>query len=370
MEFYYILYWSFFASIIGELLPLKQKKNIMMIWCVIFIFIGGLRWRIGGDWDQYYDHFLFSKWSNIFSYDRYGNGVEKLEPGFVFVNVLVKTFFKHFFVYNILLCSFIQITYYKFSNYFFPKHPLLCYCFLMILASNIFPVRAGLAIGIAFWCWRYIKERNLKKYLLIVFAAFMIHNQAIVLLPAYFLGYIKLERKWLLILYPIIAIFAFRFQDYFASLTMMFGGSIAEKAQRYTEGETEGFSNTVNYAGWILNYIFLNIYLFVRKADNKEDDYFYNTLINGVMIYNTIFMVFATGMGDLARLASQYFPSQCLLFINSILFFFKYEKGKYTKYAIMFFIAYLLYRLPSLWSGYYFKDTCVPYKTIFDYHLV
>lgn len=27
MDFYYILYWSFFASTIGELLPLKQKKN-------------------------------------------------------------------------------------------------------------------------------------------------------------------------------------------------------------------------------------------------------------------------------------------------------------------------------------------------------
>lgn len=370
MEFYYILYWSFFASIIGELLPLKQKKIIMMIWCVIFIFIGGLRWRIGGDWDQYYDHFLFSKWSNIFSYDRYGNGVEKLEPGFVFVNVLVKTLFKHFFVYNILLCSFIQITYYKFSNYFFPRHPLLCYCFLMILASNIFPVRAGFAIGIAFWCWRYIKERNLRKYLMIVFCAFVIHNQAIILFPAYFLGYIKLDRKWLLILYPIIAIFAFRFQEFFASLVMMFGGSIVEKARGYTEGETEGFSNTVNYAGWILNYIYLNIYLFIRKVDNKENDYFYNTLINGVMIYNTIFMVFATGMGDLARLSSQYFPSQCLLFINSTLFFFKYKKGKYKNYAIIFFLVYLGYRLSGQCSGYYFKDTCVPYKTIFDYHLV
>lgn len=370
MEFYYILNYSIFASLFGELLPLKQKKIIMFIWCIIIILIGGLRWRIGGDWDQYYDHFLFSKWSNIFSYDRYGNGVEKLEPGFVFVNVLVKTLFKYFYIYNILVCSFIQITYYKFSNYFFPKHPLLCYCFLMILAGNIFPVRAGLAIGIAFWGWKYIKEQNLKKYLLIVFTAFMIHNQAIILFPAYFLGRIKIRTKVLLILYPLIAIFAFRFQDFFASLTMMFGGSIAEKAQRYTEGETEGFSNAVNYAGWILNYFFLNVFLFIRREDGKENDFFYNTLINAVMIYNTIFMVFATGMGDLARLASQYFPSQCLLFLNSILFFCKYKGGKFKTYAVLFLLAYLLYRIPALWSGYFFKDTCVPYKTIFDYHLV
>ncbi len=370
MEFYYILNSLLFISILGEFLSLKQKKAIMTIWGVVYILIGGLRWRIGGDWEQYYDHFLFSKWSNIFSYDRYGNGVEKLEPGFVFVNVLVKTIFKTFFAYNLLLCAFIQITYYKFCNYFFPKHPLLCYCFLMILASNIFPVRAGFAIGISFWCWKFIKERNLKKYLLVVFAAYVIHNQAIILIPAYFLGHIKMKRKFLLLLYPIIAIFAFQFQDFFANLTMMFGGSLAEKAYRYTEEQTEGFSNTVNYAGWILNYAFLNIYLFIRKEDNKENSYFYNTLLNAVMIYNTIFMVFASGMGDLARMASMYFPSQCLLFINSVLFFSKYRRGKYKTYTVMFLILYLVYRLPAQWSGYYFGETCVPYKTIFDYNLI
>ena len=370
MEFYYILYYSLFFSLIGEILPIKQKKYIIAVWCVIFTIIGGLRWRIGGDWDQYYDHFLFSKWSNIFSYDRYGNGQEKLEPGFVFVNVFVKSIFKTFYAYNLLLCCFIQITYYKFANYFFPKHPLLCYCYLMIQASYIFPVRAGFAIAIVFWCWKYIKEQKLKKYIFTIFAAFLIHNQAIVLLPCYFLRYLKIKSVYLLIAYPIIAIFAFKFQSYFTQMALLFSGSIAEKAQMYTEWQTEGLSKASNYTGWILNYFFLCVYLFIRKKERKERSDFYNTLVNAVMVYNTIFMVFSSGMGDFARLASQYFPAQCILFINSILFFYKYKKGYIKVCTVVFLLAYLLYRIPSLWSGPFFMDSSVPYKTIFDFHLV
>ena len=371
MEFYYILYWSFFASIIGELLPLKQKKIIMMIWCVIFILIGGLRWRIGGDWDQYYDHFLFSKWSNIFSYDRYGTGLQTLEPGFVFVNVLIKSIFGTFYFYNFILCSFVQLTNYKFSTYFFRERPLLCYMFLTILANGLFPVRAGFSLAITFWCWRFIKERNLKKYLMVVTAAFFIHNQAIVLFPCYFLGYIKLKSKVLLVIYPIIAIFAFRFQDFFAQIALLFDdGSMAAKLQTYTGGQTEGFSTTQNFLGWAFNYFFLINYLIIRKMKALETDFFYNVLLNAFMIYNSIFMIFAAGMGDLARAAAIYFPAQCLLFNYAIQFFLKLYKGKFELLVALFLLSYLAYRTPALWSGYFFKAACVPYKTIYDYRIV
>lgn len=371
MEFYYILYYSLLATLIGELFPLKTKKILMVVWCAIFILIGGLRWRIGGDWDQYYDHFLFSKWSNIFNYDRYGNGSQSLEPGFVFINVFIKSIFGTFYFYNFIICAFVQITYYKFSTYFFPKRPLLCYIFLTILANNMFPVRAGLSLAITFWCWKYIKERNLKKYLLVVGAAFFIHNQAIVLFPCYFLGFIKIKSRWLLIIYPIIAIFAFKFQDYFAELALLLDdGSIADKLQTYTGGQTTGFSTAANYLGWAFNYFFLVNYLIIRKIKKLEDDYFYTVLLNAFMVYNSIFMIFSAGMGDLARAATIYFPAQCILFNFAIHCYLKLYGGKFKILVVLFLVSYLTYRVPALWSGYFFKSVSVPYKTIYNYGIV
>ena len=81
-------------------------------------------------------------------------------------------------------------------------------------------------------------------------------------------------------------------------------------------------------------------------------------------------MVFAAGMGDLARAATIYFPAQCLLFNFAIHFFLKLYKEKFKILVVLFLLSYFAYRTPALWSGYYFKSACVPYKTIFDYNLV
>ncbi|HAT62478.1 MAG TPA: hypothetical protein DCS83_08065 [Prevotella sp.] len=368
MEIYIIIHVLVFLTLIFELAPLKVKKSIIIGWCIFFTLFGGLRWRIGGDWDQYYDHFVFSSWSNIFNYDRYGNGEETLEPGFVFFNVLIKTIFGKFYIYNLIVVGFIQFTYYKFCNYFFPKNPLFCYCFLMVAVANYFPVRAGFSVGISYWCWKFIKEQKLIPFLIVIFFASIIHNKSIVLLPCYWLGKVRLKSLWLLILYPIIAIASYKLQDWFTILSLSFGGSIAEKAYKFSQVETEGFAGA-SYFGWVLNYFFLCIYLYIRKKEKLFSNNWYNVLLNSVMIYNAIFMIFSNGMGDLARLSTNFFPVQCILLLKSVLYFAKSKNHLISCLAIFFFLSYYIYKLPSNWNGYFFKDACVPYKTIFDYNL-
>lgn len=366
MDIYYIIHISLFLCLIFELCSLNVKKKVILFWMIFFTLFGGLRWRIGGDWDQYFHHFIASDWTNIFSYDRYGNGAEKLEPGFVFLNVFVKTLFGEFWIYNLLVVGFIQFTYYKFCNYFFPKNPLLVYALLMVLASNYFPVRAGLSVGISYWVWRFIYKQNLKMFLLVTTLATLIHNQCIILFPCYWLGRINLKSYWYLLIYPMIAGGSYILQNYFVILTGIMGGDIAEKAAFYTEFETEGFTGA-SYIGWALNYGFLIVYLYLRKR-NLYCSIWYNALLNSVMIYNTIFMIFSNGMGDLARLSGLLYPAQCILFFYSLLYFMNKKKSIISRIAVAFFLAYYIYKLPACWSGYFFKDNSVPYKTIFDYN--
>lgn len=365
MEVYYIIHISLFLCLIFEFCSLKVKKSVIMLWGIFFTLFGGLRWRIGGDWYQYYDHFLASDWDNIFSYDRYGNGVETLEPGFVFLNVFVKTLFGEFYIYNLLVVGFIQLTYYKFCNYFFPKNPLLVYGLLMVFASHYFPVRAGLSVGVCYWAWRFIYKQNLKMFLFVVTSATLLHNQCIVLFPCYWLGRLNLKSYWYLLMYPVVAGFAYVLQDYFVVATALMSGAIAEKANAYTEFETEG-AKGASYIGWALNYFFLMIYLYLRNR-NQQSTLWYNTLLNSVMIYNTIFMVFSNGMGDLTRLSGLFYPAQCILFCYALLHFVKKKKTIISYMAAAFFVSYYIYKLPSCWNGYFFKEACVPYKTIFDY---
>lgn len=91
MDLYYIIFSLVFASCIFEFSKRNTKKCVLIIWCIFFTIFGGIRWKTGGDWYQYYEHFLYSSWDNIFNYDRYGDGREQLEPGFVFLNTLIKS---------------------------------------------------------------------------------------------------------------------------------------------------------------------------------------------------------------------------------------------------------------------------------------
>lgn len=383
MEIYVIIHVLVFLSLIFEInSSVKTKQNVIKLWCIFFTFFGGLRWGIGNDWLQYYEHFHRAEWDNIFNYDRYGNGRELLEPGFVFLNILVKTIFGKYYFFNLLVTGFIQFSYYRFSTFVYPKRPLLVYAFLMNMASNYFAVRAGLCFGIILWAYMYMQRNDLKRYLITLFIAFFIHNQCIVLLPLYWLNKVKLNFYFATLLYIIVAFLSIKFQQIFTMLTIVVGGDLGEKAAGYTDSQTDGLEGTgIGLMGIMLNYVFLCCYYYVQKKESLYNCKWYSNCINGFLIYISIFMVFSNGMGDLARLNSMYFPAQVILFMHVL----KHFSGEYDYYTICqkegsprrvnktlkffaftFFVLYFLYKLPGNWSGPFFEEAYLPYTTIFD----
>jgi hypothetical protein len=392
------LYWTIFGllllSVLFEFQPsVILKRQIIALWCVFFVFWGGLRWEIGGDWDQYFEHFQNSTWSNIFDYDRYGNGNERLEPAFVFFNVFIKTIGGYFWVYNIVILCIIEFGTYKFCNSVSSRHPLIPFILVSMGATaSIFPVRAGLSLGLCYIAYQYIIKKDLKKFLFWVLIATLLHNQCIVLFPLYFLGYIKFKEYHLIIAYILFAGIGLVMQKYFVLLMMFFSGSIADKALLYTEVETEGYSGP-SYIGWVLNFMFLIVYLYVGKKAKIRYTQSYNTLINGFMIYMLIFFVFSDGMGDLGRLSGLYLPCQLALFSYAYSFFydikndsnqnrrsanalillkkknnmFRFKKNDLIRiFLCMFVLSYFTYKYLGSFHGYYFEDACVPYKSIFE----
>jgi hypothetical protein len=186
-----------------------------------------------------------------------------------------------------------------------------------------------------------------------------------VLLPLYFLGYIRLKNYQLLILYVLFAAAGMVIQKYFTTIVILFGGAIAEKAAHYTEFETSGFKGA-SYIGWVLNFFFLILYLYVGNKMNVRKTYVYNTLLNGFMIYMVIYFTFSEGMGDLSRLARLYNPCQLALFSYAFSYFYDVKRGVFRIAAMLFIMSYYTYRYPKTFDGYFFEEVCVPYKSIFD----
>ena len=249
------------------------------------------------------------------------------------------------------------------------------YIVLMTLNPNYFPVRAGLSCGIAYWVWRFLQNDNMKGFILVVLCATLVHYQCIVLLPLFWLKKIPLKYVFAILLFGVLATIGVKFQDYFILLSLFVGGDIGDKAYGYTQGQSESYEmkSGLSLAGMILQFIFLNLFYYIRNKYKKIkiiDDEFFNVLIWGYGMYIGFFMVFSGGMGDLTRMASLFIPAFFILIVNVINTINKQSNQLVKKIAVFVFIAYLLFRVGDIWSGYWFELGCIPYKNIFDYNIL
>jgi len=92
------------------------------------------------------------------------------------------------FIYKAILCNS--------DNPVFSLFIFICFC-LFYQAFN--QSRQILALSIILYSYKYIVERNLLKYVLLILFASIFHNTALIFIPIYFLRYIKLNWKTILL---------------------------------------------------------------------------------------------------------------------------------------------------------------------------
>lgn len=163
----------------------------------IFTLFGGLRWEIGGDWAIYKGYFDAAQWNleSILSYKRWEGDIS-IEPGYMFLSALVKmVFIDEYWCFNLLMGFFAQYTYYRFSMEFSPRRPLLMYA--LILGTGMYSymfVRSGLSVVVCYWAYRYIRDRKMMRFLLVVIVAGFIHRQVLLFIPLYWA--VKWHFRW------------------------------------------------------------------------------------------------------------------------------------------------------------------------------
>lgn len=368
MDFYYILLFGILFCGIFELSNNRTKKTVIIILCVILTLIGGLRWHIGNDWDQYEGYFYeLDSLSKIFGVQR-GGGDISLEPGFVFLNSFVHIVFGEFYYYNLIICAFIQFTGYRLSYKISPRHPILFYICYNLMTYNLTPVRSGLSFAICCWAYPMIMEQKLKKYLLIVACAVSVHMQVLVFLPAYWIGKVHIKFKYLIIILVLSIIIGNIFKDYLLLAASFIGGDISERASAYADfGADYIITKQLKFINYITPFFFLCIYQYVKKKTQNENDEWWNFLLYGFVIFNLIKFIFTGGAVELARMQKMYSLVNVILFVYSITYFLNQYRVK-RLLIYLFFYIYLSWQITKITGDYFFEDSNIPYKTIFDYH--
>ena len=245
---------------------LAREKRFSFCLNFAFILISvflGIRYMWGNDLPEYVDSFNeINSYANQSIFDLstidYRNGKE---TGWVILNILCKPI--GFLGMQILLVFFQNYILYRFVKENVSPHwywlSLFIYCFgtnYMILSASM--LRQFLAMCIFVLASKFIIERKLMLFVILIAIASTIHKSALVLFPCYLIGYFnfRFKVKHLLFLIPIILFW------------INFGGGIAHdiilsliqnadfQDLEYYEGiETDSSSGTG--LGVIFNYLLL-----------------------------------------------------------------------------------------------------------------
>ncbi len=380
MGFYIVI-----SAIMGILLllenigafSLKTCRNLSYFILVVFFILSSIRWEVGTDWDSYYHYFkgggsIASGWIGDF------------EIGYRVATYIVRLFTDNYVVMNtiwafsVLVCGLLfvkqiygtisrnyqnEVTYGQIKIFrtnsvaLFKSSPMLTIvaCFWFLYFGNIFFTRATLAMVLQLVSIEYAERKQVKKFLLIILLATLIHRTSIVFLFVYPIincnwAIFKKFQWFSIFLAGIMAIFGKKIIYYIGAFMPP---SVQYRLKVYSNSFLEvglfGIINTV-----ILLALFIMFsYRFARG--NRR-------YINLVKIYSFALVPYAVGItfnGYFIRMAYPYMLVQIILIPKCIQFI----KGSAGRFAVsLLLIIYLCMRLLSNLGTY---DVFIPFKTIF-----
>lgn len=280
----YILF-LLFCILVSNSNP-RQKKNILAIACVVLAYGIGYRDLTWPDTDAYI--YSFRNSPNIFDYSFTDKQFAYREKGFYLLGVLVKTFTEDYHMFFLLIGALSMFFLYKNLNKYsiYPLVGLCAYLSRFFINRNLTQIRAGLAYLVLIWGIKFIHEKKLWHYILIVFAASFLHTSAWIALPLYFLcNWVHVNKKVILVGLFIAFIIGGYFQGPIS--TFVTDNASDLNITTYTQGRyvtmAKGLANPMIYfqCFLLLAYTFLENKLapITKYYYVIRDGYFYSTLI-------------------------------------------------------------------------------------------
>ena len=243
---------GFLAMLFAYLEGIDRNKNGLIIAFGIITIYMAIRYDYGNDYMSYLESFYryFDYRGSLFDFNSLKDMHAHNEYGWVFLNLLFRPL--GFFGLIIVLAIVENWIIYDFVKSYVPKRwypfALFIYVFnpnILVLGSSM--MRQWLAICIFIFSFRFIRDRKPIRYLICIMVAITMHSSAIILLPFYFITYLRnvnLSFKSLFWFIPLLVLWFIVSPRLFSSnLDWLLSGDEAEYYEVYTtdsSGETYG----------------------------------------------------------------------------------------------------------------------------------
>ena len=346
--------------LIFSLVTISQtKKNtgvktlliISVIWLILY---EGLRWEIGTDWVHYYDSFVHG----------YAKDESHAEVGYVFFNNFMRAILPNYTCFLLVLSTFFYIVIYKVLIKF-SIAPLMSLCiYYCTLLGYLGCNRQLIAVMICLLSLKYIIDKKVWPFLLLIIIAFFFHTTSLIFLPAYFIVNANFKIETLIV---------------FVIITLIIGQSGLIDRIPYINYITLLDSNSSEKLAVYSNYIDVNQFsvlgvlkrlviiipsLFVlQKSNNYINNSFIKLYITGCLIFFTFngsVLMLMSGRG-----AMYYNVTEMLVIPVLIKHYFKnIDMQRMIWFAYFCLVFYLMHRDIHAYYLMLDENIFIPYKNV------
>jgi hypothetical protein len=323
---------------------------------VLFVIIGGFRYKVGADWDAY--ELLFNGVSSI--EDIIKSREEKL---FMISNFLIKLIFNSysFFILTFFLISF-SLKFYVIKLYSKDVFlSLIIYIYGVLLIYDFNGIRQGMAMSFIMLSIPYILDRSFMKFAFIIIIASFFHISAIVFLPFYFLSKITYSNKKLLFIIILCVLIAIPLRSVIQN-SLLYQLFMANESfshySTYTDGDNYQINTSIISVALFQRLIIFIMFICAYDAMDINPD-LKILLRNGYFLSIIIFLLLSFSEQFAARISFNYKLVEIIM-VPAIL---SAISNKYVKILLLIFFLILSLvgtdRLISVPYGY-----LLPYKNL------
>lgn len=268
----------------------KSVSFLTVYLSILAIFVG-LGDMLGG-----YDRYIYSHYfDSLADYLKSGDGLfspriiamgYRTEMGYVLWNFLLAHITANRYIFIFLTTLLIYFLLFQSFKKYTENYPFAMILFMGLWFAFTFTyLRQVLAASIGFLSIRYIIDRKLWKFLLVVVIAMSFHNSAIILLPFYFLPQKKYSKNAVLVLMFVCLVLGLT--NVTTSLYSVYG-DVTEDVGRLSRYDAEG-SFRIAY---FLEAVFVLFFLLRKYETFKADDRKQIVLVNMALCFCAILLFF------------------------------------------------------------------------------
>lgn len=338
-----------------QLVPKLRIQHYLAL--LIMSFIVGFRFKVGVDWEGYKEYF-----EHIASDPNLQFTDQTFELGYFYLNKIISA--------TGLSYEWMFFTVAFISWYFFFKsisQNLLPILILFIFLDEFFfwgmnGVRQFMAISIWVYSIQYIINKKFLNYILLIILASMFHVSVIILLPLYFIPYIKINKKGLwLSLYLISLILGTTnfFISFVESIINFMGSKIAIIGLYlyYIETNMLVVDNEILTGFGFIFKITLNLLILILS--NKVTKAYPNTTIYFILFFiGSILFNLSYNIQLIGRINNYFLILRSVVLAIMFWHFWKFSKNRAV--LVLFVSLYFLLFLSAIYNS---SNLCSPYIT-------